>query len=108
MTETLRAVQGATRPPPVIQWTREGAGAEDLSGATLAGKIRSRATNETRPIAGALTVVDGAAGMLRWDYDAADVAQAGNFDVQFTASFAAGASPARTFVARWVVAEALG
>jgi TRAP-type mannitol/chloroaromatic compound transport system substrate-binding protein len=99
--------QGSLRPSPIIVWELEGGGVAQLDGATLTGKLRNRATSATRAIAGTLTVTNGAAGEFRWDLDAADVATAGHFDVQFTASFAAGASPARTFVERWTVVEAL-
>lgn len=102
------AVQGALRPAQAITWGREGGGAEDLTAAALTGTIRNRATNAARPIAGTLTVTDGPAGAFRWDYAAGDVAEAGEFDVQFTAAYAAGATPARTFVERWRVAAALG
>lgn len=101
------AVQGARRPAQAISWNREGGGAEDLTGATLTGTLRNRATGAVRAIAGALTVTDGAAGAFRWDYATADVAEAGDFDVQFTAAFAAGLTPARTFVGRWHVTAAL-
>ena len=102
------AVKGARRPSQSIVWQREnGGGAEDLTAATLTGIIRDRATNTARAIAGVLAVTDGPAGAFRWDYAAADVAEAGAFDVQFTAAFASGATPARSFVTRWDVREAL-
>ena len=102
------AVRGGRRPSQLITWQRDGAGVEDLTGATLSGAIRNRATGETRAVAGPLTVTDGAGGVFRWDYAAADVAEAGNFDVQFTAAFTSGQTPARTFVARWSVLASLG
>lgn len=101
------AVQNALRPSQIITWTRADGNAETLTSATLTGKIRDRATGTTSSIAGALTVVDGAAGVFRWDYAAGDVATAGTFDVQFVAAFEAGQTPAKTFVAQWTVAEAL-
>ena len=79
------AVRGGRRPSQIVTWTRNGGGAEDLTGATLTGWIRTRATGDTRGIAGTLTVTDGPGGTFRWDYAAADVAQAGAFDVQFNA-----------------------
>ena len=100
-------VEGGVRPAQALTWKREDGSAEDLTGATLTGVIRNRATGETRAIAGALTVADGPAGAFRWDYAAADVAEAGRFDVQFTAAFTAGLSPARTFVEQWTVEAAL-
>ena len=100
-------VKGGVRPAQALTWKREDGSAEDLTGATLTGSIRNRATGETRAITGVLTVTDGPAGVFRWDYAAADVAEAGRFDVQFTAAFAAGLTPARTFVEQWTVEAAL-
>ena len=101
------AVQGALRPGQMITWKREDGTAEPLAGATLTGVIRSRTAGARRAIAGSLTPTDAAGGVFLWEYAAADVAEAGHFDVQFTASFAAGLSPARSFVERWTVVEAL-
>lgn len=101
------AVKGGVRPSQTITWLREAGGAEDLTGATLTGTLRNRATGETRTIAGALTVTDGPGGVFRWDYAAGDVLEAGAFDVQFNAAFGSGASPARTFVGRWDVRGSL-
>ena len=100
-------VEGGVRPAQALTWKREDGSAEDLTGATLTGSIRNRATGTTRAIAGPLTVTDGAAGVFRWDYAAEDVAEAGRFDVQFDAAFTAGLSPARTFVEQWTVEAAL-
>jgi hypothetical protein len=102
------AVRGGLRPSQIITWQRDDSGdVETLTGATLTGWIRDRSTGTTRAIAGALTVTDGAAGEFRWDYAADDVAAAGQFDVQFSAAFLTGQTPARTYVARWEVKEAL-
>ena len=101
------AVAGATRPSQVITWTRDDGNAEPLTGATLTGRIRDRTTGVSRAIAGTLTLVNEAAGVFRWDYAAGDVATAGVYDVQFTAAFTTGQTPARTFVSQWTVAEAL-
>ena len=96
-------VQGALRPAQLIRWERDDGTADPLTGATLTGTITNRSTDTTRAIAGTLTVTDGASGEFRWDYAAGDVDTAGEYDVQFSAAFLAGASPARTFVARWKV-----
>ena len=101
-------VQGGLRPAQSITWQREDGTAEDLTGATITGYIRNRSTGTERAIAGTLSVTDGPAGTFRWDFAAADVADAGSFDVQFTATFSAGATPARTFISRWKVEESLG
>lgn len=61
-----------------------------------------------RAIAGDLDITQATSGIFTWTYDAADVADAGEFDVQFTATWDAPAlSPARTFAAVWAVREAL-
>ena len=99
------AVQGGLRPAQIVTWTRDDDTPEPLTGATLTGTITDRATDTTRAIAGTLTVTDGAAGEFRWDYVAGDVDTAGEYDVQFSAAFGSGQTPARTFVARWKVAE---
>lgn len=95
------AVQGAIRPSQVIRWENEAGEAQDLIGATLSGTIRNKTT--TRTIEGALTVTDTDVGEFRWDYAANDVAITGVFYVQFTAAFASGRTPARTYEALWVV-----
>lgn len=98
------AVQGALRPSRIIIWERDDGTPEPLTGATLTGTITNRATDTTRAIAGTLTPTDNAAaGEFRWDYASGDVSEAGEFDVQFSAAFTPGPSPARTFVARWKV-----
>lgn len=96
-------VQGALRPAQLIRWERDDGTAEPLTGATLTGTITNRSTDTTRAIAGTLTVTDGASGEFRWDYAAGDVDTAGEYDVQFSAAFGSGATPARTFVSRWTV-----
>ena len=97
-------VQGALRPSRTIVWERDDGTPEPLTGATLTGTITNRGTDVTRAIAGTLTPTDNAAaGEFLWDFAAGDVSEAGEFDVQFSAAFSPGPSPARTFVARWKV-----
>lgn len=97
------AVQGATRPTQLITWTQADNTAMDLTGATLSGRIKNLATGESRDITGALVLADPAQGKFTWAYSPADVAEAGQFEVQFTAAYAAEPSPARTFKAAWTV-----
>jgi hypothetical protein len=99
------AIKGGLRPSQIVTWSRDDGDAEQLTGATLTGTITNRATGTTRAIAGTLTVTDGAAGQFRWDYVAGDVSDAGEYDVQFSAAFASGQTPARTFIARWTVRD---
>lgn len=96
-------VKGGLRPSQSIQWKREDGTAEDLTGAILTGTITD-AKNVERPIAGTLSVVDGPSGMFRWDFAVGDVAEAGNFDVRFTATFGTAPTIAKTFASVWKVA----
>lgn len=95
--------QGSVWPSLLITWELDGGGVAQLTGAALSGWLRNRATGARRAIAGQLTVVDGAAGKFRWDLDAADVAEAGEFDVQFRAAFDDGPSPGLSYLGRWKV-----
>lgn len=101
------AVKGGRRPSQQITWTRADGIAEDLSGATLSGILTHQRTGETRTITGDLIVTDGASGVFTWAYSAADVAESGRFNVQFTAVFAADPTPARTAITSWRVLETL-
>jgi len=102
------AVRGGLRPPQLITWLRSDGTCEDLTDGMLSGLIRNRATGALRPVAGPLTVVDGAKGQFLWQYAPEDVQEAGEFDVQFDAAFPQGPTPARSYMARWTVKEALG
>jgi len=97
------AIQNAKRPSQVITWTRADGTAEDLSGATLTGYVRSYQTGATRAIDGTLTVTTAASGIFTWAYGDNDVGEAGNFEVQFWASFGSAPTPAKTKIAEWRV-----
>lgn len=97
------AVQGARRPSQTITWTDENGTALDLSGATITARIRNTTANTTVASDGTFTVVTAASGIFRWDYSAADVATAGSYEVQFTATYSSAPTPARTILAPWVV-----
>lgn len=106
MTALPNWVQFATRPSMLPTWYREGTTtAEVLTGATITGIISVGGT--TRAITGALVLTDAANGVFRWDLSAADVADHGRLEVQFTATFASGQTPAKTFRASWYVEKAL-
>ena len=77
----------------------------DLSGAVLSGTMTNRATGETRAITGQLTPTDPAHGEFAWYYSAADVAEWGEFDVEFVATFAEGLTPGKTYLARWSISR---
>lgn len=95
------AVQDAIRPAQVITWLREDDQPHNLIGATLSGTIRNKSV--ARALAGTLTVTDTDEGQFRWDYDAADLVEAGTFYVQFEAVYADVRTPARSYDALWVV-----
>lgn len=102
------AVQDSLRPSILVTWLEQDSTTPvDLTDATaITGTIRNRITGEVRAIEGDLTVTDGAAGEFRWDFDAADVAESGNFRVMFSATFSSGPTPGKTFGADWYVETA--
>lgn len=101
--ELADASQGSRRPGQSLTWLDASGVPVNLTGATVTGAIRSRKTGTARAITGTLTVTDAASGVFTWAYSEADVADAGDFDVQFTAAYSAGVTPAKTFVAAWRV-----
>jgi hypothetical protein len=105
----VRAVQGSRWPPQPLVWEVGGAPV-NLAGATLTGTMTNRATGETRDIAeDALVLTDPARGEFAWYYAVADVATAGEYDVEFVANFPSGPTPGKTFAARWsIVASPTG
>ena len=100
------AVQGAKRPSQQITWADEEGTVLDLTGATITARIRDGA-GSTVDSDGTFVLVDAPNGVFRWDYGTTDVAEEGDYKVQFTASFGLAPSPARNFTARWQVTEAL-
>ena len=99
------AVAGALRPAQEITWSRSDGTAENLTGATLSGVIKSNQTGVVRAIAGSLVLTDAANGVFTWTYNSADVV-AGSYVVQFTATFGTGLTPAKTFEMPWTVHQA--
>lgn len=102
------AVQGARRPSQTITWADGDGAPVDLTGATITARIRGTApASAARAADGSFVITSAAGGVFRWDYGVADVATAGRYQVQFTAVFGAGPSPARTVRADWRVHEAI-
>src|SRR4029079_103306 len=97
------AIAGAQRPSQIVTWTRGDNTPENLTDATLSGTITDSFTGETRAIAGSLDVTDGPNGVFAWVYGEEDVATAGRYEVQFTATFGSEPSPARTLLEEWKV-----
>lgn len=96
------AIAGATRPAQSIIFTDAAGTALVLTGATLTGTIKNSA-GTVRDITGTLTVTTAASGIFSWEYSAADVLTSGNFTVQFTATFVAAPTVAKTPIMQWVV-----
>lgn len=97
---------GARRPSLSITWYRDGTTTpEDLTGATITAVRRRAGINTT--VTGTLTVTDGTNGVFRWDFSVADVATAGTYEVEFSAAFGSGQTPAKTFVTEWTVTRSL-
>lgn len=91
-----------------ITWTDDDGTAVDLSGSTLAGFVRPEKDKTTRAIDGSLTAdadqVNNT-GVFTWAYGAADVAAAGDMEVQFVADY--GALDEKTILMAWHVHEGL-
>lgn len=101
------AVQGALRPEQQITWTDADGDAVDLTGATIMARIRNLSSGVSVDSTGSFTAVDAAGGIFIWSYSSADVATAGQFVVQFTASYATPPTPERTIATSWTVYEAI-
>lgn len=99
-------IQGALRPSLQLVWQRNGSNSvEDLTGATLSGIIRDRYSENLIDIVGSLTLIDGPSGVFRWDFDVLDVANDGDYSVEFMATWTTGRSPAKTFAANWTIVK---
>lgn len=68
------AVQGGRLPAQLITWQHQDNTVEDLTGATLTGKILLQRQQAAQSITGTLTVTDATNGVFRWSYSADDVA----------------------------------
>lgn len=101
------AIVGAKRPSQSITWTDEDGNAFDLTGATITSRIRNRSSYVTTASDGTFTITSAAAGTFRWDYSTADVATAGLYEVQFTATFETTPTPAKTVTELWEVKESI-
>lgn len=102
------AVQGANRPSQTVTWLRSDGDPQDLTSADMTGFIRNKKTGDTRPIGGTVTVTSGTAGVFVWTYGTADLVSAGDFEVQFVATFSQDPTTAKSIIADWTVERALG
>lgn len=101
------AIVGAKRPSQIITWTDDEGNAFDLTGAAITARIRNRTTYATVASDGTFTITNASSGVFRWDYGATDVATAGLYEVQFTATFGSGPTPAKTVTELWEVKESI-
>jgi hypothetical protein len=100
--------EGSLRPSIYSVWTHaDNTTPEDLTNATLSGWIKDLATREVRAIEGDLVVTDATAGVFRWDFAAADAADSGQFEVQFSATWNTDPTPGRTIVGQWEITESI-
>jgi hypothetical protein len=100
------AVQGATHTPQRITWSDTDGDPVNLTGAVLSGRIRAINGGGVVDIAGELDIVSALDGVFDWTYGAADVAEAGEYIVQFTATFG-DMTKDRTLKEAWTVVAAL-
>jgi hypothetical protein len=95
------AIQNARHTAQLVTWVDGDGDPQDLTGATLTGRIMADADGDTRAVDGTLTITGAAAGQFTWAYGAADVADDGAFRVQFVATY--GATNDKTLMERWIV-----
>lgn len=101
------AIEGARRPSQTITWADDAGTPLDLTGAVITARIRNRSSSTVAASTGTFAITDAANGVFRWDYSADDVATAGRYEVQFTATFGTAPTTARTITANWRVLEAI-
>lgn len=77
-----KAIQGARYTAQLITWQ-----GQNLTGATLTGRISDQADGSTATVSGVLSIINPATGVFSWAYGASDVAAAGLYEVQFVASY---------------------
>lgn len=100
------AILGATYTAQEITWTKSDGVAQNLTGATLTGRIIDPKTGNARAITGTLTLTTPSLGVFTWDYSAVDVGTVGAFRVQFKATYSGGEYDL-TFETNWLVKRAI-
>jgi len=98
-------MQGAVRNTLTIVWVNEEGTPTNLTDATLTGTIKPATGAAERAITGELAIVAATSGVFTWAPSNADVAEKGNFAVQFNAAYASGATPAKSPTIMWTVKE---
>jgi len=101
------AVQGATHTAQRITWKDGEGDLQDLTGATITATKRDRRTSAATAVTGAMAVVAPATGgIFTWTYSAADVLTAGDFYVQFIATYG-DTTKDKTIIEPWTVLESI-
>ena len=101
------AVQGATHTAQRITWTDGEGDAQDLTGATITAWKQRRNTATSTAVTGTMSVVAPAtSGVFTWPYSTADVATAGKYLIQFTATYGDGTKD-RTLIEDWEVEKSI-
>lgn len=104
----VNAVKGSTHTPEAIAWVRADGAPQDLTGATLTAEILRFGTGTARAVTGTLTPLEPRTdGVFTWRYSSGDVAESGDFRVQFTATYP-DTSADVTYSAPWTVGERIG
>ncbi|MCB8942528.1 MAG: hypothetical protein H6658_02010 [Ardenticatenaceae bacterium] len=97
--------EGSTYKGLLLTWTDEAGNPEDLTGATITGRIKNKQAKASRDVAGSIVPTANAAeGEAQWTFHVDDVV-AGQYEVQLKAVRAG--KPWLSFVADWEVEEVI-
>lgn len=99
------AQEGGLRPPIIITWMYNNE-PMDLTGAAISARIYNYADKITRNSNGVFNVLIPLDGVFEWQLSEED-ATAGNYKVQFVATFPSGLSPLRSNTLEWIVKKSL-
>ena len=103
-----KAVQGRNHTGQEVTWQEETSlDAVDLTNATITAKMRPRLGGDIRAVTGSTVASSPATdGIFIWTYGTVDIADDGEFDVQFFATFP-DTTKEKNFIERFIVKEAL-
>ena len=100
-----KAVVGSNHTAILVTCRREDDSIVDITNSTITGTRKNKRTNTTTTLTGTMAIVSGTGGQFRWTYSTADVAIAGSYTVQFSATFA-DTTVERSLLEDWDVIEA--
>ena len=84
------AYKDAILPALDLTWRREDGEYVDLTGATLTGRLYNKGTASAKDITGTLSITKPVQGRFNWNKSAGDVDTAGQYLVQFKATYSSG------------------